>query len=683
MPTIEIELERIQKSFTKDPKHAGKVLDQLEDYRASGSSDWRKTEDPERIRNRLQRLGNSAGARAMIEGASAGFDPLERIIGASELTGITFFERGILAARSIARVRIKDGSGAPVGFGSGVMISPQLFLTNNHVLPDSWIAASSEIELGYLASMSGPRDPQVYDLEPGSFFVTDEQLDMTIVAVAPVNLTGALIKRRGWCPLIAGSGKAIAGERVNIIQHPGGERMQVAVRDNTIVGFTDDFLTYTTDTKPGSSGSPVFNDQWDMAALHHAGVPRRNANGDLLMKNGMPFIHGVNDADEIEWIGNEGIRISRIVEHVERLGLVSEKRTMWERAFVAPELFDLWAHIDIAFEGPPASETASGTSHGPFTQGTNENGDPCWYFKLSFGPVHGMTVAAPRDKVATKATHKQPAPSLMTRGQLRARAEQMREAFTHTGPYYDEAEDNAARDHYWEGVPLSKSASEVFTALGPHLDRTHTSRLSYSVARLQYLYPAVDLQPDGGLRSLYSDDRIDPTEAIADELEKLARVAERRGMEVTGTTGLEAAILNETLWREVERTSATVPFNCEHVVPQSWFEKEPVARADLHHLFACEPACNSFRSNIPYWQFPPETEATREKCGRREGDNSLNRRREKVLRRAPQCFSSCGFPARSVTATRPMKCQRIASKRCFWPGTRPIRWANTNVTETG
>ena len=58
--------------------------------------------------------------------------------------------------------------------------------------------------------------------------------------------------------------------------------------------------------------------------------------------------------------------------------------------------------------------------------------------------------------------------------------------------------------------------------------------------------------------------------------------------------------------------------NCEHVVPQSWFDKAEPMRSDLHHLFACEPGCNSFRGNVPYWQFPSDEEVERYLCGRRE-----------------------------------------------------------------
>ncbi|CAM5672489.1 endonuclease [Streptomyces hirsutus] len=61
-----------------------------------------------------------------------------------------------------------------------------------------------------------------------------------------------------------------------------------------------------------------------------------------------------------------------------------------------------------------------------------------------------------------------------------------------------------------------------------------------------------------------------------------------------------------------------MPFNCEHVVPQSWFAKKEPMRGDLHHLFACEAGCNSFRSNFPYFDFPDFDEAVRDACGMRE-----------------------------------------------------------------
>ncbi|VEF47589.1 extracellular ribonuclease precursor [Bacillus freudenreichii] len=43
-------------------------------------------------------------------------------------------------------------------------------------------------------------------------------------------------------------------------------------------------------------------------------------------------------------------------------------------------------------------------------------------------------------------------------------------------------------------------------------------------------------------------------------------------------------------------------------------------KGDLHHLFACEPECNSIRSNYPYYEFDPKAMHIRHHnhCGLRE-----------------------------------------------------------------
>jgi endonuclease G, mitochondrial len=69
---------------------------------------------------------------------------------------------------------------------------------------------------------------------------------------------------------------------------------------------------------------------------------------------------------------------------------------------------------------------------------------------------------------------------------------------------------------------------------------------------------------------------------------------------------------------ELNLVEAAFPYNCEHVVPQSWFQNREPMRGDLHHLFACEPECNSFRGNTPYYDFADFEKLVRSDCGKRE-----------------------------------------------------------------
>ena len=110
---------------------------------------------------------------------------------------------------------------------------------------------------------------------------------------------GIDLNQYGHVPLIAGSGKALKGEAVSIIQHPNGAQKAIAIRSNRVTDVFDQYIHYSTDTEPGSSGSPVFSDAWEVVALHHAGVPGPGGQG---------------------YVANEGVRISSIMAHLANLG---------------------------------------------------------------------------------------------------------------------------------------------------------------------------------------------------------------------------------------------------------------------------------------------------------------------------------------------------------------------------
>ncbi len=59
---------------------------------------------------------------------------------------------------------------------------------------------------------------------------------------------------------------------VNIIQHPKRWAKRFGIRGVGIRRLEDGRFTYTTDTLRGSSGSPVFDDFWQLVALHAAGL---------------------------------------------------------------------------------------------------------------------------------------------------------------------------------------------------------------------------------------------------------------------------------------------------------------------------------------------------------------------------------------------------------------------------
>jgi len=239
----------------------------------------------------------------------------ERIIGGNELQDANYLPRGTLVARSVVRVIIKNKRGRRLGFGSGFFVGDGVLMTNNHVLKNKELARASEIEMFYERDILGQdRKSFRFRLKPDQLFYTSEPLDFTIVAVEEEAIGGELtLEEIGWLPLIAELGKVMEGEWLTIIQHPNGERKQVCARDNQFLARSGDVLWYSTDTLGGSSGSPVFTNDWLVVALHHSGVPRI-VDGKWKTVNGEDYDSNIHSDADINWIANEGIRISKIIE---------------------------------------------------------------------------------------------------------------------------------------------------------------------------------------------------------------------------------------------------------------------------------------------------------------------------------------------------------------------------------
>ena len=69
---------------------------------------------------------------------------------------------------------------------------------------------------------------------------------------------------------------------MNIVQYPKGGALKYAIRHNFYTGMDGDtYLRYVTDTERGASGSPVFNDDWQVVALHHAAAPATGTQGQI------------------------------------------------------------------------------------------------------------------------------------------------------------------------------------------------------------------------------------------------------------------------------------------------------------------------------------------------------------------------------------------------------------------
>lgn len=190
-------------------------------------------------------------------------DLMEKIIGRNTLRPIAFLDKARTAATSVAFIHVRHGR--KQWTGTGFLITEDLLLTNHHILPEADHAEGAVYRMNYQDHPDGtPDSPQDYRTADRVLHVANEELDYAIVELAES-------PGKVWGFLRPASTTPALGDRVNIIQHPGGQPKQIALQDN-FVEYTDrNIIQYVTATLPGSSGSPVLDDDWEVCALHHGG----------------------------------------------------------------------------------------------------------------------------------------------------------------------------------------------------------------------------------------------------------------------------------------------------------------------------------------------------------------------------------------------------------------------------
>ena len=251
---------------------------------------WRDAEpDPDRLHAFMRRRA----MKATMHGAEA-------IVGeAADFQGVAYLTEGAQCRRAVAYVEVNDARRSTAG--SGFLISPRLFITNCHVIGDVNAARAAQIIFDRETTPFGaPNATSTYLLDPDTFavFSTEKELDYAVVAVGRLNSGNVALEQLGYCPLSDAPDRHVIGMPVNVIQHPRGLPKMIAIRNNLLTHRTDRTLLYETDTDEGSSGAPVFNDSWDVVALHHWG---------------QPFLEKVDDEGRaIPVTVNEGVRISQI-----------------------------------------------------------------------------------------------------------------------------------------------------------------------------------------------------------------------------------------------------------------------------------------------------------------------------------------------------------------------------------
>ena len=207
--------------------------------------------------------------------------------GLGKLDARRWLEVGAATERRVCRI---ERDGRPLG--TGFLVGRAAVLTNYHVVKaaiEAGTVAGLACRFDYAVRVDGTREEgQVVAVDaaapldwspfaPAEATVTPDepppQPDQLDYALMP--LTEPAGEARGWITLPDTDVVLARDAPLMILQHPDGAPLKLALDTQSVLCTAAGGLRlrYRTNTEPGSSGSPCFTMDWDLAALHHLGDP--------------------------------------------------------------------------------------------------------------------------------------------------------------------------------------------------------------------------------------------------------------------------------------------------------------------------------------------------------------------------------------------------------------------------
>jgi len=208
-------------------------------------------------------------------------DGLEKMLGKTGYQSYRWLLLAMQNARCVGRVW-QGGQGIGTGFLlngdalSSKWSGKQLFVTNNHVIskPKGHAIAILPEQARITFDALHGTDAKRYKVEKLLWQSPVSECDTTVL------LLDAKVEGVDEFTLASSMPAKKKKDRIYVIGHPKGGELSFSFQDNTLIDLDSRRLHYRSPTEPGSSGSPIFNEQWELIGLHHAG------------SNQMPKIHG-------------------------------------------------------------------------------------------------------------------------------------------------------------------------------------------------------------------------------------------------------------------------------------------------------------------------------------------------------------------------------------------------------
>lgn len=227
----------------------------------------------------------------------------EQILGKDRYKTFQWYRTGLDRAAGVAQICDRAGNGLGTGFlVRGTDVHPSIthewvVVTNAHVISDDLAeqrATPAALPADEVRIRFEAKDPnEEFEVDEIIFSSSRTKLDCTIVSLQ------STVEHAKPFPIARRLPLVDKNQRVYVIGHPRGGRLSYSIDDNLLLDHEKPRVHYRAPTEGGSSGSPVFNQQWDLLALHHAGgmnMKKLNGKAGTYPANEGLYFHSILDA---------------------------------------------------------------------------------------------------------------------------------------------------------------------------------------------------------------------------------------------------------------------------------------------------------------------------------------------------------------------------------------------------
>ncbi|MBA3533486.1 MAG: trypsin-like peptidase domain-containing protein [Ardenticatenales bacterium] len=163
--------------------------------------------------------------------------------------------KALHARRSVGRIETAQGA----GIGTGTYVGNGLLLTCNHIFTKNAVQRAW-VHFGQVKGGLGIDEPIELDL--ATPIARNSQLDFALLRLKePISYPAA----RPEDIILSSNGK------VRLIHHPEGGFVEVSALGDIRQAGTE-YIDHTIPAKEGSSGGPLFDEQWRFVAIHRGNV---------------------------------------------------------------------------------------------------------------------------------------------------------------------------------------------------------------------------------------------------------------------------------------------------------------------------------------------------------------------------------------------------------------------------